>query len=132
MIDSYVGYAGQVKINISGNAVVRSKYSTAIREIGNDASKTNVVAIGISGGQILGAAGKQAVLVRETSVSMVSISGGTFSSAVPADYCAAGYAPKANTDGTYGVEPKVTTEKRNLSVDINGAGKVEYLSLIHI
>ncbi len=126
LIDSYVGYAGQVKINISGNAVVRSKYSTAIREIGNDASKTNVVAIGISGGQILGAAGKQAVLVRETSVSMVSISGGTFSSAVPADYCAAGYAPKANTDGTYGVEPKVTTEKRNLSVDINGAGKVEY------
>ena len=126
LIDSYVGYAGQVKINISGNAVVRSKYSTAIREIGNDASKTNVVAIGISGGQILGAAGKQAVLVRETSVSMVSISGGTFSSAVPADYCAAGYAPKDNGDGTYGVEPKVTTEKRNLSVDINGAGKVEY------
>lgn len=126
LIDSYVGYAGQVKINISGNAVVRSKYSTAIREIGNDASKTNVVAIGISGGQILGAAGKQAVLVRETSVSMVSISGGTFSSEVPADYCAAGYAPKANNDGTYGVEPKVTTEKRNLSVDINGAGKVEY------
>lgn len=57
---------------------------------------------------------------------VISVSGGTFSSAVPADYCAAGYAPKANTDGTYGVEPKVTTEKRNLSVDINGAGKVEY------
>lgn len=126
LIDSYVGYAGQVKINISGNAVVRSKYSTAIREIGNDASKTNVVAIGISGGQILGAAGKQAVLVRETSVSMVSISGGTFSSAVPADYCAAGYAPKDNGDGTYGVEHKATTGTRNLSVDINGAGKVEY------
>lgn len=126
LIDSFIGYAGQVKINISGNAVVSSKYSTAIREIGNDASKTNVVAIGISGGQILGAEGKQAVLVREASVSMVSISGGTFSSAVPADYCAAGYAPKANNDGTYGVEPKVTTEKRNLSVDINGAGKVEY------
>lgn len=126
LIDSYVGYAGQVKINISGDAVIKSLYSTAIREIGNDASKTNVVAIGISGGQILGAAGKQAVLVRETSVSMVSISGGTFSSAVPADYCAAGYAPKDNGDGTYGVEPKVTTEKRNLSVDINGAGKVEY------
>lgn len=126
LIDSYVGYAGQVKINISGDAVIKSLYSTAIREIGNDASQTNVVAIAISGGQILGADGKQAVLVRETSVSTVSISGGTFSSAVPADYCAAGYAPKANTDGTYGVEPKVTTEKRNLSVDINGAGKVEY------
>ena len=126
LIDSYVGYAGQVKINISGNAVVRSKYSTAIREIGNDASKTNVVAIGISGGQILGAAGKQAVLVRETSVSMVSISGGTFSSAVPADYCAAGYAPKDNGDGTYGVEHKAATGTRNLSVEINGYGTVDY------
>lgn len=126
LIDSYVGYAGQVKINISGNAVVRSKYSTAIREIGNDASKTNVVAIGISGGQILGADGKQAVLVRETSVSMVSISGGTFSSAVPADYCAAGYAPKDNGDGTYGVEHKAATGTRNLSVEINGYGTVDY------
>ena len=126
LIDSYVGYAGQVKINISGNAVVSSKYSTAIREIGNDASKTNVVAIGISGGQILGAEGKQAVLVREASVSMVSISGGTFSSAVPADYCAAGYAPKANTDGTYGVEPKAATGTRKLSVEINGYGTVDY------
>lgn len=126
LIDSYVGYAGQVKINISGDAVIKSLYSTAIREIGNDASQTNVVAIAISGGQILGADGKQAVLVRETSVSTVSISGGTFSSAVPADYCAAGYAPKANTDGTYGVEPKVTTEKRNLSVEINGYGTVDY------
>ena len=126
LIDSYVGYAGQVKINISGNAVVSSKYSTAIREIGNDASQTNVVAIGISGGQILGAEGKQAVLVREASVSMVSISGGTFSSAVPADYCAAGYAPKANTDGTYGVEPKAATGTRKLSVEINGYGTVDY------
>lgn len=126
LIDSYVGYAGQVKINISGNAVVRSKYSTAIREIGNDASKTNVVAIGISGGQILGAEGKQAVLVRETSVSMVSISGGTFSSAVPAGYCAEGYVPKDNGDGTYGVEHKATTGTRNLSVEINGYGKVDY------
>ena len=126
LIDSYVGYAGQVKINISGNAVVRSKYSTAIREIGNDASKTNVVAIGISGGQILGAEGKQAVLVRETSVSMVSISGGTFSSEVPADYCAAGYAPKDNGDGTYGVEHKAATGTRNLSVEINGYGTVDY------
>ena len=126
LIDSYVGYAGQVKINISGDAVIKSLYSTAIREIGNDASQTNVVAIAISGGQILGAEGKQAVLVREASVSMVSISGGTFSSAVPADYCAAGYAPKANTDGTYGVEPKAATGTRNLSVEINGYGTVDY------
>ena len=34
----------------------------------------------------------------------IAISGGTFSSAVPAEYCAAGFIPTANADGTYGVK----------------------------
>ena len=34
----------------------------------------------------------------------ISISGGTFANEVPADYCAAGYAPADNGDGTYGVK----------------------------
>jgi len=38
----------------------------------------------------------------------ISISGGTFTNEVPADYCAAGYAPVANADGTYGVKQAVT------------------------
>lgn len=38
----------------------------------------------------------------------ISISGGTFANEVPADYCAAGYAPVANADGTYGVKQAVT------------------------
>ena len=38
----------------------------------------------------------------------ISISGGTFANEVPADYCAAGYAPAANADGTYGVKQAVT------------------------
>ena len=33
-----------------------------------------------------------------------AVSGGTFSSAVPADYCAEGFIPTANADGTYGVK----------------------------
>ncbi|MBO6120940.1 MAG: hypothetical protein J6Q49_03690 [Kiritimatiellae bacterium] len=33
----------------------------------------------------------------------VAVSGGEFSSAVPAEYCAEGYEPKDNGDGTYGV-----------------------------
>ena len=33
----------------------------------------------------------------------VAVSGGTFTAAVPENYCAAGYAPTANADGTYGV-----------------------------
>lgn len=33
-----------------------------------------------------------------------AVSGGTFTSAVPAEYCAEGYTPTANADGTYGVK----------------------------
>ena len=34
----------------------------------------------------------------------VAVSGGTFKAAVPENYCAEGYAPTANADGTYGVK----------------------------
>ena len=34
----------------------------------------------------------------------VAVSGGTFKAAVPENYCAEGYAPAANADGTYGVK----------------------------
>lgn len=34
----------------------------------------------------------------------IAISGGTFATEIPADHCAAGYVPVANTDGTYGVK----------------------------
>ena len=34
----------------------------------------------------------------------IAVSGGTFKSPVPANYCAEGYVPTANTDGTYGVK----------------------------
>lgn len=38
----------------------------------------------------------------------IAVSGGTFTNEVPADYCAAGYAPVTNADGTYGVKQAVT------------------------
>lgn len=106
MIDSYIGYAGQVQINISGNAVVESKYSTAIREIGNDKSQTNLVGLDITGGTVLGAKDTDAVLVRDVTAKDVNISGGEFSSIVKKEYCAPGFTPvtTANGDGTYGVE----------------------------
>lgn len=104
MIDSYIGYAGNVTINISDNAKIESLHSTAIREIGNDNSQTNMVALNITGGEITGADGSDAVLVRETTAPTVAISGGTFTNAVPEDYCADGFIPTQNADGTYGVK----------------------------
>lgn len=40
-----------------------------------------------------------------TESNKVAISGGTFSSAVAPEYCAEGFEPKDNGDGTYGVQP---------------------------
>lgn len=40
-----------------------------------------------------------------TESNKVAISGGTFSSAVVPEYCAEGFEPKDNGDGTYGVQP---------------------------
>ncbi len=81
MIDSYIGYSGQVKINISGGKV-ESLHSTAIREIGNDASKTNMVGLSVTGGEVMGADGMNAILVRDVTMKAgtLSATGGTFSS----------------------------------------------------
>lgn len=103
LIDSYIGYAGQVKINISGDATVKSNYSTAIREIGNTASQTNVVSVTVTGGKVLSGASKDAIQMREASVSTVSLTGGTFSSDV-SQYCAKNYYAEKNEDNTYTVK----------------------------
>ena len=103
LIDSYIGYAGQVKINISGDATVKSNYSTAIREIGNNASQTNVVAVTVTGGKVLSGTSKDAIQMREASVSTVSLTGGTFSSDV-SQYCAKNYYAEKNEDNTYTVK----------------------------
>ena len=81
MIDSYIGYAGHVKINISGGKV-ESLHSTAIREIGNDACKTNMVSLSVTGGEVMGADGMDAILVRDVTMKAgtLSATGGTFSS----------------------------------------------------
>lgn len=102
LVDSYIGYAGNVTINITGGKV-QSLYSTAIREIGNDASKTLMVSLNVSGGEVYGASGAEAIAVRSTTRKTVSVSGGTFSSPVEKEYCTEGYEPVTNTDGTYGV-----------------------------
>ena len=103
LIDSYIGYAGQVKINISGDATVKSNYSTAIREIGNNASQTNVVAVTVTGGKVLSGTSKDAIQMREASVSTVSLTGGTFSSDV-SQYCEKNYYAEENEDSTYTVK----------------------------
>lgn len=57
----------------------------------------------------------------------IKISGGTFDRAVLADYCADGFIPKNNGDGTYGVTTKpAVTETKKLTVTIGTSGEVRY------
>lgn len=72
----------------------------------------------ITGGTIT--ANNDAVIVATntgTNKAIVAISGGTFNKEVNEKYCATGYAPKANDDGTYGVEVK---EGMEASASVNG------------
>ena len=106
------GYAGNVKINVTGGTV-ESYYSTAIREIGEQdkPNMTQLTELKVTGGEVLGASKNLGnvtndMLVRDISVKNVSVSGGTFNHEVPQNYCAPGFVPKTNDDSTYGVEIK--------------------------
>ena len=104
------GYAGNVKINVTGGTV-ESRYSTAIREIGEQdkPDMTQLVELNVTGGNVLGAGSNTGnvtndMLVRDVSVKNVSVSGGTFNHEVQSDYCADKFVPVNNNDGTYGVK----------------------------
>lgn len=85
VIDSYVGYAGAMNLNISGDSHIVSDYSTAIHEIGNNAGKTNVVSITVNGGYFSSASGYKNILVRDVTKDTVNITAGYFTSD-PSEY----------------------------------------------
>ena len=106
------GYAGNVNINVTGGTV-ESRYSTAIREIGEQdkPDMTQLTKLNVTGGNVFGASSNSGnvtndMLVRDIPVSNVSVSGGAFKHEVPQNYCAPGFVPKTNDDSTYGVEIK--------------------------
>ena len=95
VVDSNVGYDGQIKINITGGTLT-SAYGYTIKEFGGDSSLTNLVEVKVSGNPTLTAADeKENLSIREvTNATMdVKVSGGTFSSQVQEKYCAEGFAP---------------------------------------
>ena len=142
IIDSRrTGYAGNVKINISGDALVQSSYSTAIREIGESAETTNVTALNVTGGKVLGASGKAAIQLHGVTADVTSISGGTFSSKVPAEYCAPGYVPTGEgADGRFTVKEgeftvqvtSDTTTGTGSMATVSGGGKGSINSAVEV
>ena len=113
------GYAGNVNINVTGGTV-ESYYSTAIREIGEQdkPNMTQLTKLNITGGSVLGASNNPVnvtsdMLVRDISVINISVSGGTFKHAIPEEYCADGFIPTQNDDGTYGVKKAMKGSEKN-------------------
>lgn len=112
VVDSRPDYKGDVKINISGDALVQSSYSTAIREIGKSAETTNVTALNVTGGKVLGASGKAAIQLHGVTADVTSISGGTYSTRPEDSWVVNGYRAIENTDGTY------TVKEANIAIQV--------------
>ena len=72
-----------------------------------DVTSPNPSTLKIEGGSLDVASWKVTPAAAQVN-STIAVSGGTFTAAVPENYCAAGYASTANADGTYGVKQAVT------------------------
>lgn len=76
------GYAGDISINISGDAELRSANGNAIVEanMNVDGTESKLMSLNISGGTFIGAGDKDAISTTNTTDDNTAISGGTFSS----------------------------------------------------
>lgn len=88
----YASYPS-VSVTVEGNSAIEGSVDVS-GAIGKDQSRQ----LTITGGKF-----NKAIQV-STQPANIAISGGTFATAVPAEYCAGGFTPTANTDGTYGVK----------------------------
>lgn len=118
------GAAGGVSLNrgklIVNNGIITSKGTGTTGDWGDGTGNQNAAAINVNaqyglasveikGGKIT--AEKDAILLTNGKDGTISVSGGTFSSAVKEEYCATGYIPTANADGTFGVKEGVYVAK---------------------
>ena len=104
-------------ITVTGDAVPKAENDGAIQDgaaisIVNRPGYKGLSNIVITGGKFTAKAGKalkaydwvNKVESTFTKADLVAVSGGTFTSAVPAEYCADRFIPTQNADGTFGVK----------------------------
>ena len=111
------GAAGGVSLNrgklVVNGGMITSKGTGATGNWGDGTGNQKAAAINVNaqydttsveikGGTIT--AEKDAILLTNGKNGTIAVSGGTFSSAVKPEYCAIGFEPKANGNGTYGVK----------------------------
>ena len=123
--------AGSLSINagsaitVTGDAVPKTENDGAIQDgaaisIVNRTGYKGLGDVTVTGGKFTAKAGNKAIKAYDwanktetefTAAEKVAVSGGTFSSAVKEEYCATGYIPTTNSDGTYGVKEGVYVAK---------------------
>lgn len=102
-IDSNGGYVGNVSVNISGSAILKSINKNVIKEVGLDSEQTSVVNINVTGGTLLSNENYAPIDVREITKDKVKISGGTFNALIDENLLEANYIQNDNHNGTYTV-----------------------------
>ena len=123
--------AGSLSINagsaitVIGDAVPKTENDGAIQDgaaisIVNRTGYKGLGDVTVTGGKFTAKAGNKAIKAYDwanktetefTAAEKVAVSGGTFSSAVKEEYCATGYIPVANDDGTHTVKEGVYVAK---------------------
>ena len=123
--------AGSLSINagsaitVTGDAVTKTENDGAIQDgaaisIVNRTGYKGLDKIEVTGGKFTAKTGNEAIKAYDwankaetkfTANDKVAVSGGTFSSAVKEEYCAPGYIPTTNSDGTFGVKEGVYVAK---------------------
>ena len=112
-------------ITVIGDAVPKTENDGAIQDgaaisIVNRTGYKGLGDVTVTGGKFTAKAGNKAIKAYDwanktetefTAAEKVAVSGGTFSSAVKEEYCATGYIPTTNSDGTYGVKEGVYVAK---------------------
>ena len=111
-----IGVSSTGTVTIGGDSVVRGPEAL---------TTTSMTALTVTGGSFTG----------EVSAPKNSISGGSFTKAVQPEYCAEGFVPAANADGTYGVKvapvAKIgTVEYATLADAIAAAAKGSTVTLL--
>ena len=104
-------YAPKTNVTITGGTFISENgyafyEGIAKKADGTPAAEASTAVISITNGTFTGSKTNEAItadIAITTAENKQVVSGGTFSQAVPEAFCAPGYAPKQNADGTYSV-----------------------------
>ena len=144
--------AGSLSINegsavtVTGDAVPKAENDGAIQDgaaisVVNRTGYKGLGTVTVSGGKFTAKEGNSAIKAYDwanktesdftADKGTVAVSGGTFSSEIKSEYCAEGFEPVANTDGTYGVAEKARVGlSDNMMIIPRGLADGKYTMLI--